>query len=112
MSELKTLQEICNELGVTRRAVQGYEKANLVSRVGKNKYGYLLFGEAERDRIRRIKLYQQFGFKIKEIKNLIDAPDCIVKETLERQVLILKKEQEELNTLIEIAKELIAELGK
>lgn len=112
MSELKTLQEICNELGVTRRAVQGYEKANLVSRVGKNKYGYLLFGEAERDRILRIKLYQQFGFKIKEIKNLIDAPDCIVKETLERQVLILKKEQEELNTLIEIAKELIAELGK
>lgn len=56
MNELKTLQEICNELGVTRRAVQGYEKANLVSRVGKNKYGYLLFGDAERDRIKRIKL--------------------------------------------------------
>lgn len=112
MNELKTLQEICNELGVTRRAVQGYEKANLVSRVGKNKYGYLLFGDAERDRIKRIKLYQQFGFKIKEIKNLIDAPDCIVKEALERQVLILKKEQNELTALIECANMLITELGR
>lgn len=111
MSDLKTLQEICKTLGVTRRAVQGYEQAGLVSAADRNKYGYLLYGEKEENRIKRIKLYQQFGFKIKEIKDLIDAPNCVVKVALERQVVKIKEEQKRLNTLIAKAKELIMELG-
>ena len=47
MDNLKTLREICNILEVTRRAVQGYEKAGLVTPSERNKYGYL-FSEAER----------------------------------------------------------------
>ena len=39
----------------------------------KNKYGYLLYGESELKRIEKIKMYQEFGFKLKEIKEIIDA---------------------------------------
>lgn len=112
MSNLRTLQEICKALGVTRRAVQGYEEAGLVAAVDRNKYGYLLYGEAEQKRIEKIKLYQQFGFKLREIKELIDAPDHILKEALERQVEKLKEEQKRLNTLIIEAEELIDEISK
>ena len=41
MSEI-TLRELYDAFGISRRAVQGYEKAGLVSATSKNKRGYLL----------------------------------------------------------------------
>ena len=58
MSELKSLREICKEVNVTRRAIQGYEKMGLVAPYRKNKYGYLLYGDEEKRRIEYIKLLQ------------------------------------------------------
>ena len=112
MDNLKTLREICNILEVTRRAVQGYEKAGLVTPSERNKYGYLLYNEIEQERIKKIKLYQQFGFKLKEIKDLIDAPEYVVKEAVERQVGKLKSEITRLSTLIDRAEGLIEEFIK
>lgn len=40
-----TLREICEALEVSRRAIQGYEKAGLVVATGRNKYGHLLYDE-------------------------------------------------------------------
>jgi DNA-binding transcriptional MerR regulator len=112
MDNLKTLREICNILDVTRRAVQGYEKAGLVTPSERNKYGYLLYNEIEQERIKKIKLYQQFGFKLKEIKDLIDAPEYVVKEAVERQVSKLRSEITRLSTLIDMAEGLIEEFIK
>lgn len=81
-----TLRELCEMSGVSRRAVQGYEKAGLVKPTARNNRGHLLYDEKSLKRIERIRLYQQLGFKIKEIKHLIDAPDIEVKEALKEQV--------------------------
>ena len=112
MSEYKTLREIYKTTGITRRAIQGYEKLGLVTATEKNKYGYLLYDENEVKRIEKIKLYQQFGFQLREIKELIDAPGSIAKETLERRVEKMMEEQKKLNTLIRQAKALIEELNQ
>lgn len=56
------LRQVCAELNISRRTIQGYEKEGLVSPSGKNKYGHLLYGEAERERIRLVRFYQQVGF--------------------------------------------------
>ena len=61
----QTLRQLCAELKVSRRAVQGYEKAGLVAPAGKNKYGHLLYGEPERERIRLIRFYQELGFEFR-----------------------------------------------
>ena len=81
MTEI-SLREVCTQLGVSRRAVQGYEKANLVSASNKTASGYLLYNEKARNRIKQIKLYQDMGFSIKEIKAMIDAPSEIKKIAL------------------------------
>ena len=107
MENCRTLHEICNAVGVTRRAVQGYEKAGLVCASERNKYGHLLYDEKSQKRIEQIKLYQQLGFKIREIKEFIDAPAVEVKTVLERQVLRLKEERIQMDELIERAYELI-----
>ena len=86
MKETKTLSEVCSVLEVSRRAVQGYENAGLVSATGKNKYGHLLYDEEAQRRIKQIRLLQQLGFKVKEIKEIIDAPDEVEAEAIKRQI--------------------------
>ena len=107
MENCKTLNEIDKELGVTRRAIQGYEQAGLVMRCGSNKYGHLLYDEKAQERIVRIKFYQELGFSINEITELIDAPAPQLRSALEARVACLKKEKTNIDFLIEKAQELI-----
>ena len=86
MDETKTLSEVCSVLEVSRRAVQGYENAGLVSATGKNKYGHLLYDEEAQWRIKQIRLLQQLGFRVKEIKDIIDAPAEEVAEAIKSQI--------------------------
>ena len=106
------LREICETLEVSRRAVQGYEKAGLVSATSRNKYGHLLYDETARLRIAQIKFYQQLGFSIKEITGIIDAPSDVLKAALEQQVQKLRKEKTEMEDLIEKANQIIDRLSK
>ena len=105
-----TLREVCTATNVSRRAVQGYEKAGLVRASGKTKRGYLIYNEETQERIRQIKLYQQLGFSIKEITAIIDAPNEVIKEALKVQVVKLQEQGENLEVLIRTAYELIKKL--
>ena len=107
MDETKTLSEVCSVLKVSRRAVQGYENAGLVSATGKNKYGHLLYDEEAQRRIKQIRLLQQLGFKVKEIKEIIDAPDEVLRKAVERQIESLKAEIEYKEEIIRQAKKMV-----
>lgn len=102
-----TLREIDDMFGVSRRAVQGYEKAGLISASGKNERGYLLYDKTTQDRIRQIKLFQQMGFTLKEIKDIIDALGNILKAALEKQTEKLKEQKKNTEILINKIDELI-----
>lgn len=106
----KTLREVCYDTGVSRRAIQGYEKMGLVSAVGKNKYGHLLYDSAGVQRIKTIRFYQQIGFSLKEIQTLLDAPPVIIKEQLCIRAKQLKEEGIELQTLIQRIEQYITQL--
>ncbi len=95
-----TLREVCEMTAVSRRAIQGYEKAGLVAATGKNVRGYLLYDEAARDRIQLIKLFQQLGFSIKEIKAIIDAPGPELKAAIEQQIEKLHDESRQMELII------------
>ena len=105
-----TLREVCQALGVTRRAIQGYEKANLVSASNRTQSGYLLYNESSRNRIRQIKLYQDMGFSIKEIQQIIDAPADIKKAALQRQKDLLNANIDQTKKLIQIIEIIIETL--
>jgi len=102
-----TLREICVAAGVTRRAVQGYEKAGLVTSSGKTSRGYLLYDLESQERIKMIRLYQQLGFSIKEIKEIIDAPNEQKRKALEGRIEKLKAEGAYIESLLDKAYELI-----
>lgn len=106
-----TIRELCDTFGVSRRAIQGYEKAGLITASGKNNRGHLLYDETAQDRIMRIKFLQLVGFRIKDIAYIIDAPDDILKSALEEQLQKLKEEQEHIEQLIGKTLKLIEKLS-
>lgn len=110
MSDLLKLQDVCREAGVTRRTVQGYEENELVSAVATNKYGHLLYDREACERIKKIRLYQKFGFSLKKIKQIIDLPNGELKMQIEEQLNILERKLKEYEELIAKANEILHEL--
>lgn len=106
----QTLRQMCTQLGLSRRAVQGYEKAGLVAPSGRNKYGHLLYGQPEQERVRLIQFYQQLGFHLKEIKVLLETDKFNQKAAFLRKVTELEAEHTRLRELIQKANEYIAAL--
>lgn len=102
-----TLREMCDATGVSRRAIQGYEKAGLVSPAGRNERGHLLYDAKSKERIELIKLFQQLGFTIREIQTLIDSPKDEQKEAIRMRVDKLSEKKAEIDVLIEKAYQLI-----
>ncbi len=105
-----TLREVCSDANVSRRAIQGYEKAGLVSASAKNARGHLLYDESSLERIKKIKFYQQLGFTVKEICEIIEAPNHKLKIILTTRVEYLEVENEIMRQLIQATYELIKEL--
>ena len=108
--DLMTLKEVCKETGVTRKIVQTYENYGLVKATTKNKYGYLLYDDAAVKKIKKIRLYQRFGYRLSEIAKLEYM-------TVDEQVMILKEKinnmydnQSETAELIEMAEQLLENL--
>lgn len=109
-NDLMTLKEVCKETGVTRKIVQTYENYGLVKATTKNKYGYLLYDDAAVKKIKKIRLYQRFGYRLSEIAKLEYM-------TVDEQVMFLKEKinnmydnQSETAELIEMAEQLLENL--
>ena len=110
MGELITLKEMCRRERVTRRMVQGYEQKKLVFAAATNKYGHLLYNEEAQKRVKRIRLYQQFGFSLDDIKKLFDLPNKELKIRLELQIQVMQEKREAYGQLINEAKDIISKL--
>lgn len=108
--ELMSLKSMCGLLNVSRRTIQCYEKAGLLMPTDKNKYGHLLYDERAFHRAEMIKFYQQLGFKLREIKDIIDAPDDVIREAICERVNELKKEKVRLEQIINEANDYIESL--
>lgn len=99
-----TLREICAQLGVSHRTVQGYEKWGLLAPTGKNKYGYLLYDQLAVEKIKTIRFYQLAGFALKEIKELLDAPNHVKKLAFQARMVQLEEKHREQELLIQQVK--------
>ena len=105
-----TLRELCNVVGVSRRAIQGYERAGLVAPTGKTTRGYLLYNTAAQERIRKIKLFQNMGFQSRDIQEIIDGPNDRLRAALiERKAELAKNIRQE-NDMIDIIQQMLQDL--
>ena len=109
MDEL-LLREVCELVGVTRRAIQGYEKSGLVAATGKNKMGHLLYNKTAIDTIKEIKRYQDCGFSLTEIKKLKSMSQTEQRQVLESKIKFLETELNKINNSISFLESYIEKL--
>ncbi len=88
MNQFKTLAQICKELNISRKVIQGYEKHGLIRPYGKDRYGHLIYDRETAQRIVMIRFYQKLEFPIREIRDIIDSDEEHI-----REALIRKKEE-------------------
>lgn len=105
-----TLRELCEELNISRRAIQGYEKFGLVHATGHTKHGYLLYDPEVQDQIRRIRLLQEVGFSLREIKELWSLPIPEQRELLIAKQKAFQEKRDRMAKVLECLEDMISNL--
>lgn len=97
-----TVTKLAKHTGVTPHAVRFYARQGLLPSRARTASGYRLFGDADADRLRFIKIAQSLGFTLKEIEEIIrmsrrgHSPCPKVRETMSNR---LDEQAKELKTL-------------
>lgn len=86
-----SLKSVCEDYGLSRRAIQGYEKEGLITPTAKTSRGYLLYDEKMIHKILWIKYFQNIGYSLKEIHAFIDASNILLQEKIEYKIKNLEK---------------------
>lgn len=85
------LNEIINEVGMTKRAVKYYEEKGLLS-VDKDNNGYRNYSAQDVEILKKISVYRKLGISIKDIQSLLEIGDKsillrIYQEKMQEKVL-------------------------
>ncbi len=100
------VNEVSKISGVSVRTLHHYDKINLLSPKRKdNDYRY--YSEEDIEKLQSILFYKYLGFSLKEIKALLEKEDKKVVEHLKEQLILLQKEEERLQILIETLRKTI-----
>lgn len=71
---MKKTSEVSKLAGVSRRTLQYYDDQGMLL-VERTENNYRLYDEKALEKIWRVMLYKEMGFKLKEIKQLLMLPD-------------------------------------
>lgn len=101
---MRTIGEVSKLTGISKRALQIYDENGLLvpSRTDSE---YRLYSDDDLVVLFLIKLLKQLGYKLKEIKQIMESPDFDVKASLEAQIEMLEKRKQDLECQIILAKE-------
>ena len=99
---LKKISEITKIIGVSRKALQEYDRLGLVHPTAKTEGGYWLYDEEAVQKISKIQLFAMVGYKRSEMKELLDVARDPVKhrEIFCDAIEKLKKKREQMDGII------------
>lgn len=113
----KTVKEVCELTGLTRKLLFDYEEMEIVmpsgystrgyiDSEGKEYNGYKLYDEEAVMKLQLIAMYKNLGLKRAEIKKRITADDYDCIRILDEQIEMLRREKEEIENKILLAEQL------
>ena len=101
---MKTIYEVANITGLSRRVIQEYEKAGLaIKPKNKNKYGHLLYDTKELERLWQLRFYKELGYNKTKIRSVMEKSVDDRQKEMERVVELLIEKREKLDNLIAMA---------
>ena len=103
---MMTVNEISKLTGVSIRALQYYDAIGLLKPCQYTQSGYRLYDEPALERLQQILLFKELEFPLKEIKEIIDAPNFDREKALEQQIELLTMNKEHLEKIIQFARKI------
>ena len=103
---MKTVKEVSHLTGVSVRTLHHYDAIGLLKPARVSPAGYRLYGDSDLKRLQTILLLRELAFPLKEIKEILDAPDFDPVAALAQQITLLELCREQLDKLIAHARQL------
>lgn len=101
---MMTVHEVSRLTGVSIRTLQYYDTIGLLKPHGYTEAGYRLYDDAALERLQQILLFRELEFPLKEIKQILDAPNFDKNKALQQQIQLLTLKKEHLENLITFAR--------
>lgn len=101
---MMTVNEVSKLTGISVRTLQYYDNIGLLKPSGYTESGYRLYDDTALERLQQVLLFKELEFPLKEIKEIIDAPDFDRNKALQQQIELLTMKKEHLENLIDFAR--------
>ena len=100
---MKTVKQISSLTGVSVRTLHHYDSIGLLKPTAITEAGYRLYDDAALHRLQQILLLRELGFPLKDIPAILDAPEDIRRQALDRQIRQLEAKRQRLQDRISMA---------
>ncbi len=100
---MKSVRQIAKQTGVSVRTLHHYDAIGLLKPSFVAESGYRYYDEAAVERLYLILLFRELEFPLKDIKEILDAPDYDRNRVLSAQIAMLKAKAEHLQECIHLA---------
>lgn len=95
---MQKIKDVMRISGVSRRTLQYYDDLGLLT-VKRTKENYRLYSEEDMERLWKILCYKEMGFRLEEIKLLLDSDKEVVHEALQKRYTDIRDQIVELKRL-------------
>ena len=96
-----SINELSKIAKISTRTLRYYHEINLLEPKRINSSGYRIYGEYEIDKLQQILFYKSMGFKLEDIKNIVNSPSFDIMTALNNHKKELIRRREEIDLLIE-----------
>ena len=101
---MKTVKEVAVLTGVSARTLHHYDSIGLLKPTQVTEAGYRLYDEAAVERLYMILVFRELGLSLKQIANILHAPDYDRNRVLEQQIALMQERIGKLQNRIALAK--------
>ena len=101
---MMTVNEVSRAAGVSERTLDYYDRTGLLKPAQVTEAGYRLYDDACLARLGRILIMKELMFSLKDIKRLLDDPDCAFEAMLGDHIRLLEMQRDRLNAIIAAAR--------
>lgn len=101
---MKTVKEVSRLTGVSVRALHHYDAIGLLKPSQVTEAGYRLYDEGALEKLCMILFFRELGLSLKEIADILHAPDYDRNRVLEKQITLMQERVGKLQDRIALAK--------
>ena len=90
---MRTISQVAELTGISTRTLQYYDEIGLLKPSELTESGYRLYDDEALQKLQQILFFKELGFKLKEIKEILQKPDFDRIKAFKRQkeLLLLKR---------------------